>query len=197
MIKFLDWTPPAEIEKSEVNAKRFEYNQLRVATCNFSPKMKLGTGAFGAVYKVSTSKWFSKYWVIIKVSITFLVFCTCRCGGLWLWLFTESISSGISCAQGILPNHTVVAVKQLFLKTKEACDDFVNEVLLITNLQHRNLVCLKGYSLRGKEMLLVYEYVENGDLEKLLFSKSFITLTEWFRLLLNKTSLPCLDLSSP
>lgn len=111
-----------KIEKSEVNAKRFEYNQLRVATCNFSPKMKLGTGAFGAVYK------------------------------------------------GILPNHTVVAVKQLFLKTKEACDDFVNEVLLITNLQHRNLVCLKGYSLRGKEMLLVYEYVENGDLEKLLFS---------------------------
>jgi len=61
-------------------------------------------------------------------------------------------------------------VKQLFLKTQEGRDDFINEVLLISNLQHRNLVTLKGYSLHDKEMLLVYEYVENSDLYKLLLS---------------------------
>nr|APU94841.1 leucine-rich repeat receptor-like protein kinase [Pohlia nutans] len=111
-----------EIEASEINAKRYKYFELLVATRNFSPAMKLGAGAFGAVYK------------------------------------------------GILPNKTEVAVKQLFLKTKEGRDDFINEVLLVSNLQHRNLVTLKGYSLHGREMLLVYEYVENRDLDKLLLS---------------------------
>ncbi|KAG0605849.1 hypothetical protein M758_9G092900 [Ceratodon purpureus] len=108
------------LEGSEVKTKRFEYRELRAATRNFSPAMKLGAGAFGAVYK------------------------------------------------GILSNKTEIAVKQLFLKTKEGRDDFINEVLLIGNLQHRNLVTLKGYSLHGKEMLLVYEYLENRDLDKLL-----------------------------
>lgn len=70
-----------------------------------------------------------------------------------------------------MPNKIEVAVKQLFLKTKEGRDDFINEVLLISNLQHRNLVTLKGYSLHGEEMLMVYEFVENSDLDKLLLCK--------------------------
>lgn len=70
--------------------------------------------------------------------------------------------------QGILPNNIVVAVKQLFMKTQEASEDFLNEVLLITNPQHCNLVALKGYCLHGKEMLLVYEFVNYCDLDKLL-----------------------------
>lgn len=71
--------------------------------------------------------------------------------------------------QGILTNNTEVAVKQLFMKTQQASEDFLNEVLLITNLQHRNLVALLGYCLHGKEMLLVYELVDYCDLDKLLF----------------------------
>lgn len=73
--------------------------------------------------------------------------------------------------QGILVNNVVVAVKQLFQETNKGRDDFVNEVLLIANLQHRNLVTLKGYCLHGKQTLLVYEYVDNCDLHKLLLSK--------------------------
>ena len=73
--------------------------------------------------------------------------------------------------QAILPNNNVVAVKQLFLKTHEVINSFINEVVLITNLQHRNLVNLKGFCVSGKEMLLVYEYVDNHDLDKILLSK--------------------------
>jgi hypothetical protein len=73
--------------------------------------------------------------------------------------------------QGILVNNVVVAVKQLFRKTNEGRDDFVNEVLLIANLKHRNLVTLKGYCLHGKQTLLVYEYVDYCDLDKLLLRK--------------------------
>ncbi|CAM6038974.1 unnamed protein product, partial [Sphagnum compactum] len=71
--------------------------------------------------------------------------------------------------EGDLANNIEVAVKQLFIQTKHGSEEFLNEILLISNLQHRNLVALKGYCLHGKEMLLVYEFVEFCDLEKFLF----------------------------
>jgi hypothetical protein len=61
--------------------------------------------------------------------------------------------------QGILPNKNAVAVKQLFIKTSEAIDDFLNEVVLITGMRHRNL---------GHQRLLVYEYVDNYDIDQIL-----------------------------
>ncbi|MFQ6647992.1 hypothetical protein Gotur_020697, partial [Gossypium turneri] len=42
----------------------------------------------------------------------------------------------------------------------------------MSNLQHRNLVRLQGFSLEGKERLLIYEFVPNGSLDKFLFVKS-------------------------
>jgi serine/threonine protein kinase len=79
--------------------------------------------------------------------------------------------------QGVLSNKTIIAVKRLFMKTQQASSDFTNEVVLITNLRHQNLVNLKGFCLKGKEMLLVYEYVDNYDLDKILFGK--FTHTFW------------------
>jgi serine/threonine protein kinase len=78
--------------------------------------------------------------------------------------------------QGMLSENNVIAVKQLFMKTQQASIDFINEIVLITNLQHRNLVKLRGYCLNGKEMLLVYDYIDNADLGKLLLCKSIPTL---------------------
>ncbi|CAM6029831.1 unnamed protein product [Sphagnum balticum] len=74
--------------------------------------------------------------------------------------------------KGILANNIEVAVKQLFIKTRQGIDDFLNEILLISNLQHRNLTTLQGYCLHGKEMLLVYEFVDFCDLENFLFDTS-------------------------
>lgn len=42
----------AGFDDSGVRAKRYEYNELRVATKNFAEERKLGQGAYGAVYKV-------------------------------------------------------------------------------------------------------------------------------------------------
>ncbi|KAH9530405.1 hypothetical protein CY35_U001000 [Sphagnum magellanicum] len=109
------------LEELDIKAKRFDYNELRVATKNFAEDRKLGAGAYGVVYK------------------------------------------------GVLANNIEVAVKQLFIQTQHGSEEFLNEILLISNLQHRNLVALKGYCLHGKEMLLVYEFVEFCDLEKFLF----------------------------
>ncbi|KAG0603732.1 hypothetical protein M758_10G116600 [Ceratodon purpureus] len=107
-------------EEFEVKPTIFNYNQLRTATRDFHSDMKLGEGAFGAVYK------------------------------------------------GILPNGHVVAVKQLFAKTNQGIDEFLNEVVVLTGIRHRNLVNLKGCCIREQQRLLVYEYVDNYDIDKIL-----------------------------
>lgn len=71
--------------------------------------------------------------------------------------------------QGTLADHTVVAIKQLLPKAQQSMDEFLNEVILLTSVKHRNLVKLKGCCLRGDRRLLVYEYVDNYDLGETLF----------------------------
>jgi hypothetical protein len=73
--------------------------------------------------------------------------------------------------QGILPNHSTVAVKQLFVKNAQGIDEFLNEVVLITGMKHRNLVNLKGCCLREDQRLLIYEYVDNYDVDQVLLRK--------------------------
>jgi len=46
--------------------------------------------------------------------------------------------------------------------------EFVAEVVSIGRLRHRNLVQLLGYCRRKDELLLVYDYMSNGSLEKYL-----------------------------
>jgi len=72
--------------------------------------------------------------------------------------------------QGVLPNGNHVAVKQLFnIDAQKDIDDFLNEVVLLTSVKHRNLVNLKGCCLHKNQRWLVFEYVENSDIDQILF----------------------------
>ena len=70
----------------------------------------------------------------------------------------------ISPFQGVLPDGTLIAVKQLSSKSKQGNREFVNEIGMISVLQHPNLVKLHGYCIEGKQMLLVYKVMENNSL---------------------------------
>ena len=73
----------------------------------------------------------------------------------------------------------VKTVKQLHAKFDQGMDDFLNEVALISGMKHCNLVKLKGCCLKDKQRLLVYEYVDNHDLEwNLLGEFLFITSSD-------------------
>ena len=72
---------------------------------------------------------------------------------------------------GILFDGTVIAVKQLSSKSKQGSWKFVNEIGIIFGLQHPNLVRLYGCCIEGKQLLLVYEYMENNSLAHTLFGK--------------------------
>ena len=79
--------------------------------------------------------------------------------------------------QGELDDGSVVAVKQLLTHAQQSMDDFLNEVIPLTSVKHKNLVKLKGCCLRGDRRLLVYEFVDNYDLAETLFGK--LTLVKW------------------
>ncbi|XP_043723841.1 LOW QUALITY PROTEIN: probable receptor-like protein kinase At5g18500 [Telopea speciosissima] len=70
--------------------------------------------------------------------------------------------------QGQLINGTPVAVKKLFNNLGQAEREFGVEVEAIGQVRHKNLVRLLGYCVEGTHRLLVYEYVNNGNLEQWL-----------------------------
>ncbi|PSS14322.1 LRR receptor-like serine/threonine-protein kinase [Actinidia chinensis var. chinensis] len=71
--------------------------------------------------------------------------------------------------KGVLSDGAVIAVKQLSSKSKQGNREFVNEIGMISALQHPNLVRLFGCCIEGNQLLLIYEYMENNCLARALF----------------------------
>ncbi|XP_010272742.1 PREDICTED: probable leucine-rich repeat receptor-like serine/threonine-protein kinase At3g14840 isoform X2 [Nelumbo nucifera] len=74
-----------------------------------------------------------------------------------------------SVYKGQLLDGTLIAVKQLSSKSKQGNREFVNEIGMISGLQHPNLVKLYGCCIEEDQLLLVYEYMENNSLSRALF----------------------------
>nr|XP_043612266.1 probable LRR receptor-like serine/threonine-protein kinase RFK1 isoform X2 [Erigeron canadensis] len=82
--------------------------------------------------------------------------------------------------KGVLPNGTVIAVKQLSSHSSQGNREFLNEIALISCLQHPNLVKLHGCCIEGDQLMLVYEYLENNNLANALFGSHNSSLTlDW------------------
>ena len=78
--------------------------------------------------------------------------------------------------QGFLPSVGAVAVKR-FKPTSDRIDHcnnpFTNEfVTVVDRLRHTNLVQLIGWCCEGTEFILIYEYLINGSLDKILHKKT-------------------------
>ncbi|KAF5960322.1 hypothetical protein HYC85_001531 [Camellia sinensis] len=73
--------------------------------------------------------------------------------------------------KGTLENGNIIAVKKLAISSSRAKAGFESEVKIISNVHHRNLIRLLGCSNRGPDLLLVYEYMANGSLDRFLYVK--------------------------
>jgi serine/threonine protein kinase len=79
--------------------------------------------------------------------------------------------------KGVLPKSSLeVAVKRVSHDSRQGVREFIAEVVSIGRLRHRNLAQLLGYCRRNRELLLVYDYMENGSLDKYLYNKNGLTL---------------------
>ncbi|GLT38611.1 hypothetical protein SLA2020_128480 [Shorea laevis] len=81
--------------------------------------------------------------------------------------------------KGILNNRDV-AVKRILKNSRHGKQDFLAEVTTISNLHHRNLVKLFGWCYESNELLLVYEFMPNGSLDKFIFREAD-TILSWER----------------
>jgi hypothetical protein len=102
--------------------RRFRYDDLVVATNNFSDGNKLGQGGFGSVYR------------------------------------------------GFLNELNIpVAIKRVSKGSKQGRKEYASEVRVISRLRHKNLVQLIGWCHLGNDLLLVYELMSNGSLDRHLY----------------------------
>ncbi|KAH9555259.1 hypothetical protein CY35_08G105600 [Sphagnum magellanicum] len=124
-----------EFAKQDVQPTLYAYHDIKIATRDFHPDMKIGQGSFGVVYK------------------------------------------------GILQGGGEIAVKRLLTNSQQSIDEFLNEVVLITNVKHKNLVKLKGCCLMGgggaNKRFLVYEFVDNNNLAETIFDNKGGHNVDW------------------
>ncbi|CAK9158871.1 unnamed protein product, partial [Ilex paraguariensis] len=73
--------------------------------------------------------------------------------------------------RGILSSSNAqVAVKRVSHESNQGMREFVAEIASMGRLRHRNLVALLGYCRRKGELLLVYDCMPHGSLDKFLHS---------------------------
>ncbi|BAF13936.1 probable L-type lectin-domain containing receptor kinase S.5 [Oryza sativa Japonica Group] len=124
--------------------REFKHAAIRKATNNFDEGRKLGNGGFGAVYRGT--------------------------------IRSSSSSAGknkatTAAAAAVSSSSVEVAVKRFTRDENRCYDDFLAEVDIINRLRHRNVVPLVGWSYEKGELLLIYEYMPNGSLDRQLFPK--------------------------
>ncbi|GJT26918.1 kinase-like domain, phloem protein 2-like protein, partial [Tanacetum coccineum] len=127
-------------------------NDIELATENFADKYRIGSGAFGMVYKAQLEHFDSSN----------------------SWFIDGENKSGFPKKQ------STVAIK--CIKSPKGEQGFNVEIETLTSCKHENIISLLGFCYEGSDhMILVYELASKGSLEDYLGNSDKMINLTWMR----------------
>ncbi|KAG7980687.1 hypothetical protein I3843_05G195200 [Carya illinoinensis] len=81
--------------------------------------------------------------------------------------------------RGVLMDNKIVAIKKSKICNKTQIEQFINKVIVLTQINHKNVVRMLGCCLETEVPLLVYEFITNGTLSSHIHDRNLSSSLSW------------------